>query len=91
MFDLLIVKEDDDRRGRGEGEIAALIHAGATSSGMPEERLITVLNELEATRRTLSEAQPEDLVVIFADNITDVWKQVVYGTKVASTAVPRVR
>jgi len=89
MFDLLIAKEDDDRRGRKPGEIAALICEGARSAGMAPDAMITVLDELEATRRALSEARPEELVVIFADNITDVWKQVVYGTKVDSTNVPR--
>ena len=44
---------------------------------MPPDRMITVLDELEATRHTLSLAEPDDLVVICADEITAVWKAVV--------------
>jgi cyanophycin synthetase len=77
MFDTLILKEDDDRRGRAPGEIAALMRAAAAAS-MPAGQIITILNEAEAARYALSIAEPGDLVVIFADNITAVWKEVIY-------------
>ncbi|MBX0326114.1 cyanophycin synthetase [Oscillochloris sp. ZM17-4] len=80
MFDTLILKEDDDRRGRAPGEIAALMRSTAAAS-MPAAQIITVLDEIEATRHALSIAEPGDLVVIFADNITAVWKEVIYFGK----------
>ncbi|NNJ08724.1 cyanophycin synthetase [Chloroflexales bacterium ZM16-3] len=80
MFDTLILKEDDDRRGRAPGEIAALMRAPAAAS-MPAEQIITVLDEIEATRHALSIAEPGDLVVLFADDITGVWKEVIYFGK----------
>jgi hypothetical protein len=43
---------------------------------MPPDRMITVLDELEATRHALKLAEPDDLVVICADEITAVWKEV---------------
>ena len=91
MFDLLIAKEDNDRRGRKDGEIAALICEGALSAGLSEEKILTVLDEITAVRYALDHAQPDDLVILFSDNITDVWKQVVYGTKLDSTSVPRMK
>jgi cyanophycin synthetase len=77
-FDLLVLKEDNDRRGRKEGTIAALLHEAAREAGMRPDRMITVLDELEAVRHALSLAEPDDLVVVCADEITAVWKEVIY-------------
>ena len=77
-FDLLVIKEDNDRRGRADGEIATLLRKAAHGAGMPPDRMITVLDEQEAVRHALSLAEPDDLVVICADDITAVWKEVIY-------------
>jgi cyanophycin synthetase len=77
-FDLLVIKEDNDRRGREAGSIARLLYDAAHEAGMPPDRMITVLDELEATRHALGLAEPDDLVVICADEITAVWKEVIY-------------
>jgi cyanophycin synthetase len=79
-FDLLIIKEDNDRRGRPDGSIAQLLWEAAHEAGMPPDRMITVLDELEATRHALRLAEPDDLVVICADEITAVWKEVTVPT-----------
>jgi cyanophycin synthetase len=79
-FDLLVIKEDNDRRGRKDGDIAKLLWEAAHDAGMPPDRMITVLDELEATRHALSLAEPDDLVVICADEITAVWKEVTVPT-----------
>jgi cyanophycin synthetase len=81
MFDLLVLKEDDDLRGRQPGETSALLREAAIAAGMPEERIVTVLDEREAVRYALGQAQPNDLVVVFADNIAPVWKEVIYFGK----------
>jgi cyanophycin synthetase len=82
MFDLFIVKEDADRRERAEGETAAMVRAGAMEAGMPMERIVTVLDELQAVRYALQQGQPNDLIVVFADNVTAVWKEVInYGKR----------
>jgi len=90
-FDLLVIKEDNDRRGRKDGDIAKLLWEAAHEAGMPPDRMITVLDELEATRHALSLAEPDDLVVICADEITAVWKEVIYhlprNTRRGSTGV----
>jgi cyanophycin synthetase len=77
-FDLLVLKEDNDRRGRPVGSIAALLHDAARAAGMPPDRMITVVDELDAVRHALSLAEPDDLLVICADSITAVWKEVIY-------------
>ncbi|HEU5085959.1 MAG TPA: hypothetical protein VFT99_00895, partial [Roseiflexaceae bacterium] len=81
MFDHLIIKEDDDRRGREAGAVAALVRQGAREAGMPDEHMTEVLDELEAVQYGLNMAQPGDLLVVFADNITPVWKTVIYHGK----------
>jgi cyanophycin synthetase len=81
IFDLMIVKEDDDRRGRVHGTIAAIVREGALAAGMRDDQIIIEIDELTAVRQALSLGQPGDLVVIFADNITPVWKTVIYYGK----------
>jgi cyanophycin synthetase len=83
MFDLLVLKEDDDRRGRPHGSIIALLHDAAVGAGMREDGIIDAGSEQAAVREALAAAEPGDLVVIFADAITAVWKTVIYWGKEA--------
>jgi cyanophycin synthetase len=82
-FDIAVVKEDASRRGRTPGEVAGLIKEGLRDAGMPEDRVVTRLEEHEAVEVALGLAQPGDLVVIFADDVTATWKQVIYWGKEA--------
>ncbi|MCW5853363.1 MAG: cyanophycin synthetase, partial [Anaerolineae bacterium] len=77
-FDSLILKEDDSRRGRPVGSIATLMRQAAIEGGMLDSFIDIVLDEIEATRFALMRAQPNDIVVILADDITAVWKSVIY-------------
>jgi cyanophycin synthetase len=82
MFDQLIVKQDDRLRGRQSGEAAALIKTGALAVGLAESAIVTVLPELEAVRYALDHGKPGDLLVVFADEVTAVWKSIIYyGTE----------
>ena len=73
FFDRVIVKEDDDPRGRKCGEVAELIVHGieqvATDMNTPIAHSI-MLNETEAIEWALDNAPENSLVTIFADNIT---------------------
>ena len=80
-FDLLVTKEDDARRGRPEGEVARLLAEGAKEGGIAAESVIVLPNEPDAVEHALSLARPDDLVVIFADDIARTWKQVIYFGK----------
>jgi cyanophycin synthetase len=77
MFDLLVLKEDDDRRGRAAGAIMALLREAAEGAGMDPAAVVDAGDELGAVRFALGAAAPGDLVVLFADNITAVWKTVI--------------
>ena len=68
-------------RGRAPGQVAELLRQGALEGGAPEERIVTKLSEPEAVETALGLAQPGDLVVIFADDVTHTWKQVIYWGK----------
>ena len=80
-FDVMIAKEDASRRGRAPGEVASLLREGALEGGLADERIFTKLDEPEAVAAALAMAQPGDLVVIFADDVTHTWKQVIYWGK----------
>lgn len=81
-----IIKEDKDLRGRQPGESAALIRDGLIAGGMREEQIEIVLPEREAVERAIRIAQPNDVVVILADKVSDVLAHV---ERLATTAPGR--
>ncbi len=82
MFDELIIREDDYLRGRAPGETARLLEEGARAAGMQPSAITAILPETEAVRHALANGQPGDLLVVFADNVTKVWKTIIYyGTE----------
>ncbi|MDB9419283.1 cyanophycin synthetase [Microcystis aeruginosa CS-563/04] len=69
MFDRIIVKEDNDTRGRRRGEVADLILRGISqenASMRPE----VILDETEALEKALSAVSEGGLVVIFPESVT---------------------
>ena len=74
-FDHVIVKEDDDRRGRREGEIAELIIAGLEAGGLSRDHIEIVHSEPEAVERATGLMGDGDLVVVLADDIPAVLAQ----------------
>jgi cyanophycin synthetase len=80
-FDVFVLKEDENLRGRPPGETAGLLRDGLLEAGIAPERLITQLVEAAAVEHALAIAEPGDLVVIFADDVTRTWKQVIYWGK----------
>jgi cyanophycin synthetase len=77
-FDKIIIKEDADSRGRKSGEVAAIIKQALLDSGRSVEDIEVVLSEAEAATYAMSKGVRDDLLVIFADDIPNVWKQVIY-------------
>jgi cyanophycin synthetase len=73
FFDRIIIKEDDDPRGRVWGDTAELISQGidrvAAASGRPVDYSI-LLNEFDAIESALDRAPDNALVVIFPDNVS---------------------
>jgi cyanophycin synthetase len=76
-FDRLIIKEDDNRRGRAAGETAEIMRRGAIAAGLAPESVEVLLDEREAVERALDQARKDDLVVITADDIKRTFDQIV--------------
>lgn len=68
IFDRIIIKEDQDARGRKPGEVADLITKGVDQVNSDLNCEI-ILNEAEATNKALNQAQNNDLVVIFPEKV----------------------
>jgi cyanophycin synthetase len=91
-FDLVILREDDDRRGRKPGVVGEMVRRGLLEAGLPAERIAPgVLEEPEAVQRALEEAKPGDLLVIFGDKLDRTWNQIVdFGRPEGAPQPPRV-
>lgn len=75
-LDRVILKEDEDLRGRRQGEIAELIIEGLSAGGMSEHQWETAPSEEEAVNRVLGDLGDGDLVVILVDDVPGVLAQV---------------
>jgi cyanophycin synthetase len=69
IFDRIIVKEDDDTRGRGRAEAAELICQGIRQENA-NCRYEMILNEAQAIDTALSEAPQGSLVVILPESVS---------------------
>ena len=75
-FDEIVVREDENNRGRPRGNTAALIEQGIRSADQSRVETVTViLDELEATRHALDVAREGDVVVVCVDHANQVWKE----------------
>jgi cyanophycin synthetase len=87
IFDRLILKEDEDLRGRAKGEAVSLLFKGVRQAGYSIRDVEVVLKEADAVDRALVRAEPGDLVVVTVDNIDAVWQQVSQAAQIASGAL----
>jgi cyanophycin synthetase len=71
-LDYVIVKEDEDRRGRREGEIAELIIGGLVDGGHARDAIEVVPDELAAVRHAVDMLADADLAVVLADDVPGV-------------------
>ena len=69
-FDYVVVKEDEYRRGRDEGNIAELIIEGLRDGGLQDSQYATVFDETEAISHAMRLMKDNDLVVILADDVS---------------------
>jgi len=75
-FDRFILREDDDRRGRKEGELARLMEAELERLGVSAGAIEIAGDELGAVDSALRLGQRGDLVLVFADKVARAWKQI---------------
>ncbi|MFL5596525.1 MAG: cyanophycin synthetase [Gemmatimonadaceae bacterium] len=69
-LDYVVVKEDEDLRGRDPGEAAGLIVDGLRDGGMEDGQYETILGEEEAIVHAMTQMKDNDLVVILADDVS---------------------
>jgi len=77
-FDEIIVREDANNRGRPRGQTAELIVQGiglAKGEGSRVGPIVTILDELKATRHALDIASAGDVVVVCVDHANQIWKE----------------
>jgi cyanophycin synthetase len=68
-LDRVILKEDEDLRGRAPGEIAALVREGLTAGGLNEADIEIADNELAAVDRIVELIDDHDIGVVLADDV----------------------
>ncbi|MGH7534929.1 MAG: Mur ligase family protein, partial [Gemmatimonadales bacterium] len=91
-FDRYICRRDDQLRGRGPDEVPHILRDTLLSHAVPAEQILVIPDEQAAIDAALREAQPGDLVLIFADAITRSWKQVIqFRPETAARLAERIR
>ena len=76
-FDKIIVRRDDNPRGRDEREVPLLIQGTLLKCGVPEENITLCIEEQAAVAQALEMGERGDLILIFGDAITRCWKQII--------------
>jgi cyanophycin synthetase len=91
-FDRYILRRDDGLRGRGPEEVPLLLRDALLEADVPSGQIAVIPDEQAAIEAALCEAQPGDLVLIFADAITRSWKQVIqFRPEATSRLIDRTR
>ncbi len=95
-FDHYFCKADDDRRGRGPDEVPRRISARLNECGVSPDAIEIIPDEADCVDASLRMCRSGDLLLIFGDDTTRTWKQIIQfdveGSdaveKAASTPVP---
>ena len=69
VLDHVVVKEDNDLRGRSRGESARLVREGLEAGGLRPEAIEIVFDELEAVDRAIALLDDRDIAVVLADDV----------------------
>jgi cyanophycin synthetase len=88
QFDRYVVRRDDALRGRAPDEVPHLLRDALLAAGVPAEQILVIPDEQTAIDTALREAQPDDLLLLFADAITRSWKQVIQFRPEAPARIP---
>ena len=77
-FDLFYCKRDDRLRGRAEDEIPTMLARTLRAHGVAETAIHVIPDERAALVAALGAAEQGDLMLVFGDDITRCWKQIIY-------------
>ncbi|MCX7883836.1 MAG: cyanophycin synthetase [Caloramator sp.] len=75
-FDYIYIKEDVDKRGRKEFEVAKLLEMGVIQSGKRYEDYKIILNEGEALLKAMENAIEGDLIAVFYEDYGCIMKAI---------------
>lgn len=64
--DKVIIKEQEDKRGKADGETAKLLKKGLINKGFKEENIIILLEERDAILKALNDAIEGEIIVSFS-------------------------
>lgn len=64
--DKVIIKEQEDKRGKANGETAKLLKKGLINKGFKEENIIILLEERDAILKALNDARKGEIIVSFS-------------------------
>ncbi len=70
MFDEIIIRHDEDMRGRSKEEMTALLNKGIREI-RPEMRVQVISEEIAAISHALNEAPPEAFITVCTEKVTD--------------------
>ncbi|EDM74091.1 cyanophycin synthetase [Plesiocystis pacifica SIR-1] len=77
-FDAFIVRRDDSLRGRKVGEVTGILMGALIGAGVSPSKVEVIEDEQAAIQAALERGERGDLLVIFGDNISRCWKQIVH-------------
>ena len=86
-FDHYICRADDSRRGRGDAEVPEMLRDQLLSNGVDPGAIEVIPDEVESVSSSLDMANEGDLVVLFVDNISRCWNQVIHHEGENATTV----
>lgn len=75
-FDYIYIKEDVDKRGRAEYEVARLLEMGVIQAGKTKNDYKIVLNEGEAFLEAMMNAKDDDCIAVFYEEYGTVMKAI---------------
>jgi cyanophycin synthetase len=70
VFDTVIIKEDADKRGRADGEVARLMQEAVLGAGLHPQNVFVVPCEPEALKIALLAAEDGELITMFYEKLT---------------------
>ncbi len=77
-FDHIIVRRDDDTRGRSPDEVPRIMEQELLRVGYAKEKISVIPDEQQAIEAGLRMARRGDLLLVFADMVSRGWKQIIY-------------
>jgi cyanophycin synthetase len=75
VFDHLVIREDDGKRGRADGEVAGRLQTAIAATGKAASAVEVVTDEMEAAMRVISLTGRDELAVLLVDKPVKVFER----------------